>query len=94
MGPCAYWPVKPAESAVRIGSRGPANVLLIQNLRDPATPYSGALKMRQAFGQRARMVSVDSGGHGSYLANGNACGDRTVTGFLTTGHLPNRDKNC
>ncbi|MEV6154770.1 alpha/beta hydrolase [Nonomuraea sp. NPDC052129] len=94
MGPCAYWPVKPAESPVRVGSRGPANVLLIQNLRDPATPYSGALKMRQAFGQRARMVSVDSGGHGAYLANGNACGDRTVTGFLTTGQLPNRDKAC
>ncbi|MEU7863170.1 alpha/beta fold hydrolase [Nonomuraea sp. NPDC049141] len=94
MGPCAYWPVKPAERPVRVGSDGPANVLLIQNLRDPSTPYSGALKMRQAFGQRARMVSVDSGGHGVYLANGNACGDRSVTDFLTTGRLPLHDKNC
>ncbi|MGV9600333.1 alpha/beta hydrolase [Streptosporangium sandarakinum] len=79
---------------MRITSRGPANVLLIQNLRDPSTPYSGALKMRRAFGQRARMVAVDSGGHGVYLANGNACGDRTVTSFLTTGNLPTRDKSC
>ncbi|MGN9789221.1 alpha/beta hydrolase [Nonomuraea sp. ZG12] len=94
MGPCAFWPFKPAEPPVRVTSRGPANVLLIQNLRDPSTPYSGALKMRQAFGPRARMVSVDSGGHGVYLANGNACGDQTVTTFLTTGHLPHHDKNC
>ncbi|MGW5688360.1 alpha/beta hydrolase [Nonomuraea sp. NPDC003754] len=94
MGPCAYWPVKPAERPVRVSSRGPANVLLIQNLRDPSTPYSGALKMRQALGQRARMVSVDSGGHGVYLANGNACGDQAVTEFLTTGALPDRDKDC
>ncbi len=94
LGPCAYWPFKPAEQATRISSRGPANVLLIQNLRDPSTPYSGALKMREAFGQRARMVAVDSGGHGVYLANGNACGDRTVTDFLVTGHLPARDRNC
>lgn len=94
MGPCAYWPFKPAERPVRVSSYGPANVLLIQNLRDPSTPYSGALKMRQAFGQRARMVSVDSGGHGVYLANGNTCGDQAVTGFLTTGLLPQRDKDC
>ncbi|MCC5577508.1 alpha/beta fold hydrolase [Microtetraspora sp. AC03309] len=94
LGPCAYWPFTPAEQATRISSRGPANVLLIQNLRDPSTPYSGALKMREAFGQRARMVAVDSGGHGVYLANGNACGDRTVTDFLVTGHLPARDRKC
>ncbi|WP_211370737.1 alpha/beta hydrolase [Nonomuraea turkmeniaca] len=94
MGPCAFWPYKPAEPSVRVTSRGPANVLLIQNLRDPSTPYSGALKMRQAFGQRARMVAVDSGGHGVYLANGNTCGDQAVTAFLTTGHLPQHDKNC
>ncbi|MBB5082000.1 alpha/beta hydrolase [Nonomuraea endophytica] len=94
LGPCAYWPYKPAERPVKVGSRGPANVMLIQNLRDPSTPYSGALKMREAFGQRARMVSVDSGGHGVYLANGNACGDRAVTGFLTGGHLPRHDQSC
>jgi hypothetical protein len=69
-------------------------VLLTQNLRDPSTPYSGARKMRQAFGDRARMVSVDSGGHEVYLAHGNACGDRLVTEFLVTGHRPDRDAFC
>jgi hypothetical protein len=92
--PCAFWPYQPAEPATRITSHGPANILMVQNLRDPATPHSAALRMRAAFGQRARMVTVDSGGHGAYLANGNACGDRTVTAFLAGGHRPARDTVC
>lgn len=50
--------------------------------------------MREAFGDRARLVTVDHGGHGVYLGNGNACGDRAVTEFLTTGHRPSRDTFC
>jgi pimeloyl-ACP methyl ester carboxylesterase len=88
MGPCAYWQYRVAEAPVKVTSKGPSNVLLVQNLRDPATPYSGALELLRAFGARARMVRVDSGGHGSYLANGNACGDRAVTDFLVTGRRP------
>ncbi|WP_051580045.1 alpha/beta hydrolase [Pseudonocardia acaciae] len=91
--PCAFWP-EPFEPPVRVGAHGPANVLLVQNLRDPSTPHRGALQMRAALGERARMVSVDSGGHGAYLANGNACGDRTVTEFLVTGTRPDRDILC
>jgi pimeloyl-ACP methyl ester carboxylesterase len=79
---------------VRVTSRGPSNVLLIQNLRDPATPYTGALEMRRAFGDRARMVTVDSGGHGAYLSAGNACGDRAVTAFLVSGERPEHDTLC
>lgn len=92
--PCSFWPNKPPEPATQITSHGPSNVLLIQNLRDPSTPYSGALQLRRALGDRARMISVDSGGHGAYLANGNACGDRTVTAFLTDGSWPDRDLTC
>ncbi|MEU3574338.1 alpha/beta fold hydrolase [Kitasatospora sp. NPDC036755] len=91
---CAFWPFAPAEPPVRVTDRGPANVLLTQNLRDPASPYSGALKLRAAFGDRARMVTVDSGGHDVYRANGNACGDRVVTDYLVTGERPARDLFC
>jgi pimeloyl-ACP methyl ester carboxylesterase len=76
------------------GQRGPSNVLLVQNLRDPATPYSKALNLRAALGDRARLVSVDAGGHGSYLDNGNACGDARVTAFLADGVRPARDVTC
>ncbi|WP_433432811.1 alpha/beta hydrolase [Nonomuraea sp. CA-141351] len=93
MGPCSFWPA-PDEPAVRVTSHGPSNILLINNLRDPSTPYSGALKMRRALGDRAVMVAVDSGGHGAYLANGNACGDRTVSRFLADGTRPRYDTVC
>ncbi|MFJ9697634.1 alpha/beta hydrolase [Kitasatospora sp. NPDC101183] len=91
---CAYWPFAPAEPAVRVTDRGPGNVLLAQNLRDAVTPYAGALKLKAAFGQRARMVTVDAGGHDVYRANGNACGDAAVTAFLITGNRPADDLFC
>lgn len=94
--PCAFWKKAPAVKPTRITGEGPSNVLMVQNLRDPATPYFGALKMREAFGDRARLVTVDHGGHGAYLGDGggNACADRAVTAFLTTGSRPRRDASC
>jgi TAP-like protein len=89
--PCVFWPA-PAEPPVRITARGPSNVLMVQNLRDPATPYSGALRLRADFGDRAHMVTVDSGGHEAYLAHGNACGDRLASAFLAGGRP--RDAFC
>ncbi|MFI6475694.1 alpha/beta hydrolase [Streptomyces sp. NPDC050516] len=92
--PCAFWHTGPADKPVRITSDGPSNILMLQNLRDPVTPYSGALRMRTALGDRARLVTVDHGGHGSYLANGDACGDQSVTDFLLSGHRPQADVRC
>ncbi|WP_344073828.1 alpha/beta hydrolase [Streptomyces crystallinus] len=92
--PCTFWKDAPAEKPVRVTDRGPSNILMIQGLRDPSTPYFGALKMRQALGDRARLVTVDHGGHGMYLDSGNTCGNRAVTTYLTTGARPERDALC
>ncbi|MFD9483978.1 alpha/beta hydrolase [Streptomyces sp. NPDC059991] len=92
--PCTFMKDAPAEKPVRLTDEGPSDILMIQGLRDPSTPYFGALKMRAAWGDRARLVTVDHGGHGMYLHNGNACGDRAVTTFLTTGVRPQRDTYC
>ncbi|WAP57468.1 alpha/beta hydrolase [Streptomyces sp. S465] len=94
--PCAFWHDAPRDKPVRITDRGPSNVLLVQNTRDVATPYSGALNLRRAFGDRARMVSVDAMGHGAAYAvnNGSACADRRVTDFLLTGARPKHDVLC
>ncbi|TDT41112.1 alpha/beta hydrolase family protein [Streptomyces sp. BK208] len=92
--PCAAWPYPPREAPVRITDRGPSNVLLVQNERDVATPLTGARKLRAAFGRRAVMVTVNSTGHDAYLANGNACGDATVSRFLATGRRPASDVYC
>jgi pimeloyl-ACP methyl ester carboxylesterase len=91
---CAAWPYPPRQAPVRITDRGPSDVLLVQNERDVATPLSGARKLRAALGRRAVMVTVNSTGHDAYLANGNACGDATVSRFLTTGERPKGDVYC
>lgn len=92
--PCAFWKDAPADEPTPITDDGPSNILMIQSLRDPATPHFGGLEMRAALGDRARLVSVDQGGHSVYLGVDNGCGDRAVTTFLTTGERPQRDTRC
>ncbi|WP_328411897.1 alpha/beta hydrolase [Streptomyces violaceus] len=94
IGPCAFWPDERVEPPVRIGDRGPSNVLMVQNERDPGTPLAGALKLRQAFGKRATMVTADQGGHGVYPFGRNTCANDAVTAFLVTGQRPARDLAC
>ncbi len=91
--PCAYWPA-PAAPPVRISDNGPANVLMVQNRRDPVTPLAAARQLRQALGQRATMVTADEGGHGVYLFGRNQCANHPVTAFLTTGVRPAHDYAC
>ncbi|MEW2401038.1 alpha/beta hydrolase [Streptomyces sp. NPDC046862] len=94
IGPCAFWPDERVEKPVRIGDRGPSNVLMVQNERDPGTPLAGARKLRQAFGKRATMVTADQGGHGVYPFGPNTCAYDTVTAFLTSGQRPAQDLAC
>ncbi|MFE8910450.1 alpha/beta hydrolase [Streptomyces globisporus] len=92
--PCAFWPSEPAEKPVKLTDRGPSNILLLQNRRDPATPLSGARETRAALGSRARLVTADQGGHLAYLFLDNKCAHDTVTTFLVTGDRPDKDINC
>ncbi|GAA4537247.1 alpha/beta hydrolase [Amycolatopsis samaneae] len=91
---CASWSSAPIEPPVKIGDKGPSNILVVQNLRDPATPLSGARETRRALGDRARMVTVDQGGHGVYLFAPNACGNNAVNRFLVDGQRPAHDTAC
>lgn len=91
---CAFWPNEPLEPQVEITDEGPANVLIVQNELDVATPFPGAELTREAFGDRARLVSVDGFGHGVYVYGGNACALNTTTAFLLGGDLPKEDVHC
>ncbi|HEU5156788.1 MAG TPA: alpha/beta hydrolase [Streptosporangiaceae bacterium] len=91
--PCAFWREDPVDPPVRISDQGLSNMLLVQNMRDPGTPLVGALEMRRALGDRARMIVVDQGGHGAYL-NGNTCADNAVARFLVDGQRPPQDTSC
>lgn len=92
--PCAYWHNDPVDPPVEFDAEGPENVLVLQNLRDPATPHLGGQLAREAFGDRARLVSVDDGGHGVYVYDDNPCALNTTTRFLLGGELPGSDVFC
>ena len=62
--PCAFWPTPP-QNPVRVHDRGARNILVVQNRRDPATPWESGLGMRRAFGKRAALITADFGGHGA-----------------------------
>ncbi len=94
VSPCAYWHNDPVESPVEITDEGPENVLVLQNLRDPATPHAGGKLLRDSFGKRARLVSVDAGGHGVYVYDDNPCALNTTTSYLVDGKLPESDVFC
>ncbi|GHH39169.1 alpha/beta hydrolase [Lentzea cavernae] len=94
IGPCAFWPDQRTEPPVRVGDRGPSNVLMLQNERDPGTPLAGAQEMRRALGKRATLVTADEGGHGIYPWSDNRCATDAATKFLTTGQLPAQDLAC
>ena len=91
--PCAFWSKAPAEPAVTVTSAGPRDILILQNQRDNATPYAGALGMYKALGSRAGFVSVDNGGHYVYDV-GSTCADQAANVFLTRGSIPAKPLFC
>jgi pimeloyl-ACP methyl ester carboxylesterase len=92
--PCAFWHYQPVERPVKVTGNGPRNVLIMQNLRDPATGYQGSLGMRRALAGRAAMVTQDAGGHGVYGIRAGECATAIGTAFLVDGVLPARDRFC
>jgi hypothetical protein len=46
--PCAFWPNRPVEPPVEVTAGGPRNVLVLQNLRDPATPWTSGFGLRRS----------------------------------------------
>ena len=94
ISPCAFWPTQHRQPKVRIGDRGPSNLLIVQNRRDPVTTLTDAQMMRRALGHRARMVVADQGGHLAYLFLRNKCLNDAATRFLASGTRSRRDLNC
>ncbi|MGC5016100.1 alpha/beta hydrolase [Streptosporangium sp. DT93] len=84
--PCAFWP-EPGGTPVEVrGSDALPPVLLIQGERDAATPYEGALRMRDLM-PTSRLLVVPGGNHGVAFS-GNACVDRRLAAYLRDGTPP------
>jgi pimeloyl-ACP methyl ester carboxylesterase len=79
--PCAFWPT-PLQSPVQVHDRGPRNILVVQNRRDPATPWISGLGMRRAFGDRAALITADFGGHG--VIGHQRCATMVALDYLVT----------
>jgi pimeloyl-ACP methyl ester carboxylesterase len=92
--PCAYWEHEPYEPPVKVDAKGPDNILILQNRRDPVTPWAGGKLLRDRFGQRAKLVTAEEIGHGVFLVHTNACALNITTDWLVDGKMPARDTTC
>jgi pimeloyl-ACP methyl ester carboxylesterase len=87
--PCAFWPT---------GSLRPVNVannalpptLLFQATDDAATPYEGGVTLHHLLRGSSLVVEQGGGNHGVTLA-GNACLDKYLSDYLSSGKVPHGD---
>lgn len=85
--PCVFWPARPS-----VSERPPAltdtpfPVWVMASTTDPATPYSGALRIFERLTNG--YLTVQEGGPHVIFGRGDPCPDEPVTDFLLTGELP------
>ncbi|WP_107499931.1 alpha/beta hydrolase [Streptomyces sp. fd1-xmd] len=88
--PCAFWPTEPLQAPdVTNADLPPA--LLLQATDDAATPFDGAVSMREKLSGSALVVEEGGGNHGIALS-GNTCLDEKVAAYLRTGQAA--DATC
>lgn len=97
--PCRTWPVPSGPAFEVDGSAVDAPVLLLNETLDAATPYSGALAVRELFSSSSLVAGVGGTSH-SVSLSGIPCTDDTIAAVLRDGSLPQRasgsraDKEC
>ncbi|MFD1146739.1 alpha/beta hydrolase [Saccharothrix hoggarensis] len=92
LAPCASWDRPRLELRTPTG-RGVPPVLMVQSVRDPATPLEGAQRTHRNFAGSRLLTVTDEGDHGIY-GFGNACVDDVVESFLVDGVVPPGDLTC
>ena len=97
--PCLTWRAPHGTRPSVSGRAVTAKMLLVSETRDAATPYSGALTVRNLFPSASLIAGVGGTTHASSLS-GVACVDNSVASYLRTGIVPTRlsgvraDRNC
>lgn len=86
--PCRDWAAPSAKPVNVTGKRIPG-ILLIAETEDAATPYAGALEVRQRFPRSVLIEGVGGTTHSGSLS-GVACTDDRIADYLLTGALPAR----
>ncbi len=89
--PCDGWTGAARETLV-VEAAPTTSILVIGNEDDPITPIEATEALAETV-SRARLVTVDAGGHGAYAA-GNSCVDGLVDAYLAEAIVPRRDTRC
>ncbi|GAA1904225.1 alpha/beta fold hydrolase [Streptomyces sodiiphilus] len=92
---CTGWPVDGESAHPEVGAGGAAtDILLIGTTGDPATPYEGVRRMRQALGEGVSVeLTYDGEGHGAYHS-GNSCVRQRTDAYLLEGEIPADGTTC
>jgi pimeloyl-ACP methyl ester carboxylesterase len=88
-GPCSFWPARPGRPVQVTGARVRGSILLVNETRDPATPYPGALEVRRRFPTASLIEGVGGTTHSGSLS-GVACTDDAIGRYLSDGTVPAR----
>ena len=86
--PCLTWGASAGTPYPIKGAKAPA-ILLIAETHDAATPFTGALRVRQLFGKSVLIEGKNGSTHSGSLS-GIACTDNKIAAYLKTGALPAR----
>lgn len=91
--PCVFWDRPPVTLRTPTGSGVPP-VLMVQSVRDPATPVEGARRAHAGFAGSRLLTVNDEGDHGIYAFTANACVNDAVEAYLVDGVVPAVDFSC
>ncbi|MCU1536134.1 MAG: hypothetical protein JWP82_485 [Humibacillus sp.] len=89
---CRDWPTPGRTPKGTTLAQGAGPILVIGNLRDPATPIGGTKQLAADLASGVLLTS-DHDGHGTYFA-GSACVDAAVDGYLLRGVAPRSGTSC
>ncbi|MFF0340745.1 alpha/beta hydrolase [Kribbella sp. NPDC004875] len=90
--PCFYWD-RPNLTMPTPTGKGLPTTLMVQSVHDPATNYGLATAAHSRYAGSRLLTVTNEGDHGVY-GGVNACADRIVNTFLTTGVAPAEDASC
>ncbi|BBC31717.1 Hydrolase, alpha/beta domain protein [Streptomyces graminofaciens] len=84
--PCAFWPTK-SLNPVDVSNTKVPPVLIFQATDDAATPYEGGVITHHLLRGSSLVVEQGGGNHGITLS-GNACLDKHLSTYLSSGKVP------
>ncbi|HUR73943.1 MAG TPA: alpha/beta fold hydrolase [Sporichthya sp.] len=86
---CLYWPGTPGKPVTVNGAAAPP-ILLLNATLDGATPYAGALEVRDRFPKAVLVAEQNATTHAGAVLGGNPCIDKRISDYLLAGKLPAR----